>query len=218
MTEGEYRASKVVAMAFTLIAICVLVTHTIAMEKQIITSTHLTEQNVGIIADALQRALNRLGDIETNTTRTEAEMAGLLNQTRHSMMTPAQTKELVDRAANLMDNANLSVIRLGEAADSLRGIGPTAQGAIAQAAQDVHQSAQQTTAMMKAATDDLADPALKDLAQHADATATNVEATSADVKKVADEWAAPVKGLWNHIKVFLFEAAGPLASIATAFK
>lgn len=163
-------------------------------------------------------AMQELSAIQVDTTRTEAEMAGLLNQTRKSMMTPAQTKELVDRAANVMDNANLSVIRLGAAAQSLEGLGPTAQGAIAQFAQDAHQT-------LKAATDDLSNPeirsaevATKAAAESTAKTMANVEGITADVKKEADAWVAPVKGFWNHAKLFLREIAGPTASVATAIK
>lgn len=49
-------------------------------------------------------------------------------------------------------------------------------------------------------------------------TTAHGEIISADVQKIADEWVAPIKGFWNHLKLFVFEIAGPAASVASAFK
>lgn len=170
------------------------------------------------VTENVSTATKTLEAVQTDTTRTEAEMAGLLNATRHSLMTPAQTKELVDRAANLLDNANLSVIRVGAAAQSLQGIAPTTQAAIAQLAQDSHDSLAQSQALLKAGTDDLQDPAIKKATQATEESAENVDATTRDFAAWVHRETAPVRGTWNVLKEILFEIAGPAASVASAVK
>jgi hypothetical protein len=59
---------------------------------------------------------------------------------------------------------------------------------------------------------------IKEVAAQSVLISRNVERTTADVQTIADEWAAPIKGTWGHIKAFLFEIAGPAASVAAAFK
>ncbi len=177
-----------------------------------------TDAKLDKVLEALPPAIDDIHNIQVDTTRTEAEMAGLLNQTRRSLLTPEQTKELVDRAANLMDNANESVIRLGAAAQSLEGIGPTTQGAIAQTAQDIHITAGDAEQAIDTITKEAGDPAIHETLTHVEGVAGNLDATSADLKKIADQWAAPVRGVWNHLKIFAFEIAGPAAQVATAIR
>ena len=55
-------------------------------------------------------------------------------------------------------------------------------------------------------------------AEEAHGAATNVNATTKDVRDWVHAETAPIKGAWAHIKVFLFELAGPLASVASAIK
>lgn len=175
--------------------------------------------------DQANRALADIHAIEIDTQRTEAEMAGLLNQTRHSMMTPAETKELVERAANLLDNANLATIRLGAAAQSLEGIAPTTQGAIAQIAQDAHTTETASQAMIQAATSDLSDPAIHETLEQGKEASANLNGMSRDGKAMTTDaaeavhrWTRPVTGTWHILKAFLFEIAGPAASVASAAK
>jgi ABC-type transporter Mla subunit MlaD len=59
-------------------------------------------------------------------------------------------------------------------------------------------------------------PNLEQTAQASAGTADNVEATTKDVKDFVHRETAPVRGTWNVIKQFLFEIAGPAASVATA--
>ena len=218
MTENNYRAFKAIWLCCLGFTIAMLAQRADRLMHDLDRDEgEVATRSIGALA-GLQTALVAVQNIETDTQRTEAEMAGLLNQTRRSLTTPEQTKELVDRTARVLDNANESMIGLREAIENTKGIPPTVQGAIQQFAEDSHNTMQGSQALMAAATADLDDPAIKDSLKHIDATATNADATTADVKKIADEWAAPVKGTWNHIKMFLFEAAGPLASIATAIK
>jgi hypothetical protein len=131
----------------------------------------------------------------------------------------------VDKAAKVMEDADVSIEKLGEAAGSLEAVAPSTQGAVQQIAQDTHDTMQATQAMIGAATKDLADTniqstmiSVRETAQATASATAHLDATAADLQKVADEWAAPIHGLWAHLKAFIFEAAGPLASVATAIK
>jgi hypothetical protein len=207
MSEGSYRIFKSVWLCALGFTIALLAQRADTLMREVTDDWPALAGNSLLALESLKTALASVQVIELNTTRTEAEMAGLLNQTRHSMMTPAQTKELVDRAANLMDNANLSVIRLGEAADSLRGIPPTVQGAIQQIATDAHNTMQGSQAMIKAATDDLSQPeikgttiAIEEAAQATAATTANLADATKDIKDFVHRETAPARGTWHGLK------------------
>jgi len=213
MTEESYRNLKGVAIGTVLLAMGLVWPHIFALLDELKADSAQVAQSTKNTAASLQIALAHVQAIETDTQRTEAEMAGLLNQTRHSMMTPVETKELVDRAANLMDNANLATIRLGEAADSLRGIAPTMQGAIQQVAADSHNTMAASQALMTVATGDLNDPAIKasignveTISEETATTATNIAATTTDVKDYVHRATRPVRGTWNILEWLLTEA------------
>jgi len=54
--------------------------------------------------------------------------------------------------------------------------------------------------------------------ENVEGVTTNLNATTKDVRDWVHAETAPIKGAWAHIKVFLFELAGPLASVASAVK
>jgi hypothetical protein len=56
------------------------------------------------------------------------------------------------------------------------------------------------------------------IAQNTADTAAQLDATATDLRKFADRELAPAKGAWHVVKSFLFEIAGPAASVATAAK
>src|SRR6185312_9849898 len=51
-------------------------------------------------------ALSEVHMASVNIERTEAEMSGLLNTTRHSMITAKQQQQLIENATMLLSNAN----------------------------------------------------------------------------------------------------------------
>ena len=59
---------------------------------------------------------------------------------------------------------------------------------------------------------------LSGTAEEAHGAATNVNATTKDVRDWVHAETAPIKGFWNKMKMFVFELAGPLASVASAIK
>jgi hypothetical protein len=203
----SYEAVKTACLVALCLLIAAVVAHTLPLADELAKDEPTLAGKAILALDKLADAETDVHNIQVDTTRTEAEMAGLLNATRHSMLTPAQTKELVDRAANLMDNANLSVIRLGEAADSLRGIPPTVQGAIQQIAQDAHNTMTSGKTMLDAAAADLSDPAIKqsienvqEASKQTAAATRNVADTTADIKAYVHRETAPVRGFWHGLR------------------
>jgi len=61
-------------------------------------------------------------------------------------------------------------------------------------------------------------PQIELTVDHTEKTTAHIEGTTKDVQDFAHRELAPVKGTWNAIKAFLFEIAGPAASVATSLK
>ena len=151
-------------------------------------------------------------------------MAGLLNQTRHAMLTQAQVTELVGHATKMMEDADASIrafdtqtlptfgVLLSSGSDLVHHV-DSQTGEVAEGFRGLLSAGTAATVAIDADAD-AAHAALEPLAR----TSANIEATTADVRKIADEWAAPIKGVWAHLKQFLFAIAGPAANVATAFK
>ena len=219
-----YEIVKSAAVVVILAVIGLVVGHTLPLLDELTQDGATIAQNVESTAKATQTALLAIQGIETDTTRTEAEIAGLLNQTRRAMLTKDQVAALVAQATQTIGDIDASIrafdtqtlptfgvllssgsdlvhhvdSQTGEVADGFRGL--LSAGTAATVAID--------------ADADAAHAALEPLAR----TSANIEATTADVRKIADEWAAPIKGAWAHLKQFMFAIAGPAANVATAFK
>jgi uncharacterized protein len=166
-------------------------------------------------------AMTDVHSIELETQRTEEEMAGLLNQTRHGMLTQQQETALVGRANAVLDDSDAAIRNLDQTIVKLGDIAP----AVEQTASTVNQtilSAQPgildlNKAAAGAATA-MSDPAIHETMVHVDGTAGNLDATSSDIHDFVHRETTPVRGTWNVIKAFLSEFAGPAAQVATAAK
>jgi hypothetical protein len=140
-------------------------------------------------------ALDTVQAIETNTTRTEAEMSGLLNETRHIAKDEreAEAKQLARadalsaRAETFLIDADVTMKHLNASAVQLGTIGVTTNNAIAGIAADTHITLGETQKVLAAATSDLADPALKQsLARIADSSENLAIATKEASGAMAD--------------------------------
>lgn len=166
---------------------------------------------LNVISAQLQSVLQSVQAVELNTTRTEAELAGLANQTRHlSMQTAKAELDLVARAGIVLDSANVAVIKLGDAAQSLGTVGPTVSDAIKQLQVDTHATLENSQVLLAAATTDLDDPAIHEIMLNLQATskesmetAENVDATTRDIKAYVHRMTTPARGTWNFIKGLL---------------
>lgn len=213
-----YEFCKCLFMAGGLIAFGTLVGHTVTLEQELTRDSATVVQNSEDVSKRLEMALGQVAGIETDTQRTEAEMAGLLNATRHSMLTEKQVQGTVDHANEVLSSLDTAI----------KGIAPVlavSQTAIGQAAQDIHATAVRGGDVLGAAAEDLSNPdiagTLRGVSQSSQSladTSAHLDKTAADIQKIADAWSAPVKGFWNHLKLFLREVAGPAASVVTAVK
>jgi hypothetical protein len=170
-------------------------------------------------------AMGDVHSIELETQRTEAEMAGLLNQTRHGMLTKNQETELVANANLLLTNSNAAVIQLTDSARQIGTVPATVNQAIGQIMSDTHAaiaSAQPGIENLNraagAAATAMSDPAIHDTLTHVDGVAGNADATMSDIHGFVHRETTPVRGTWNVIKAFLMEFAGPASQVATAAK
>lgn len=168
------------------------------------------EDQQGVYAKKLDRGIAKtVADIHDITIHTDISL----------------NRELMPRLIDTVKAANDATAQISAAANSLQGIGPTAQDAIEQAAQDLHATAGKGQAMIEAATDDLRNPRITEATDKMAEAAGNLDGMTADGKKITADAAAfvhrelaPVKGIWNTIKYILKDFAEPLAAAATAIK
>jgi hypothetical protein len=152
-------------------------------------------------------ALDSVQAIETNTTRTEAEMSGLLNTVRHVAMDEhaAETKQLAradalsSRAETLLIDADVTMKHLDASAVQLGTIGATTNDAIGKIVLDAHLTLGESQKALQAATADLSDPALKQTIAHAGEASENLavatKEASASMKDVHQATTYEVKQL-----------------------
>lgn len=158
-----------------------------------------------------QVALQSVQAIETNTTRTEAEMAGLLNTTRHIAIEEQKAQalqlqtlqELSTKAYALLDDADQTVKSVGE-------IPPTVAEAIKSTSEDIHLTLYSSQRLMEAATDDLSSPSIKttmenmqDATKNTASATQNLADTTKDIKDYVHRETTPVRGTWNFIKALI---------------
>ena len=174
-------------------------------------------KNADDTAKALETALASIQAIELNTTRTEAEMAGLLNATRKSMLTQKQVLEITQHVNQLLGDADASVNRFNtETLPAFNGLVSSGHSLVSASGDSVRTLSQQGAILLSAGSSAI--EATQPVIGHIDKASANLEGTTADLKTIADQWAAPIKGAWGHIKAFLFAIAGPAANVATAIK
>ena len=146
--------------------------------------------------------------IETNTTRTEAELAGLLNTTRHIALSERDqeakqfvaVQQLSTDAFQLVNDADAAVKNLGDVA-------PNLTESIQHMTSDVHNTMVSSQALMGAATLTISSPAIAqtevaamEAAQHTAIATQNLADTTQDIKVYVHRETTPVRGTWNFIK------------------
>jgi hypothetical protein len=219
-----YEIVKATAIVLILAVIGLLVGHALPLIDEFRQDGATIAQNVESVSKATETALKSIQAIETNTTRTEAEMAGLLSASRHAMLTKDQVAALVAHVTKTLEDADASVNRFNN--QTLPDFGKllsSGSDLVAHADAETGEMATQFRGFLSAGTGAVESIGSDANAAHAAieplaGTAQNVEATTADVRKIADEWAAPIKGVWAHLKQFLFAIAGPAANVANAIK
>lgn len=214
-----------VAAAVLMVALTFLVADVGSLARQISRDEPQVAKNINDTLAGVRTTMAAIQGIETDTNRTEQEIAGLVSATRHSVLTKEQVQELVAHGDALMANADFALAQIGAAAASVRGLSPAAQDAIKQFAEDAHDTMAGSQQMIKAATDDLSAPEIKqtlgslaETSAGAAQTTKNVQATTQDIRDYVHRETTPIRGTWNMVKSFLLGIAGPLAQVAAAAK
>jgi hypothetical protein len=170
---------------------------------------------VEVLVPKVSKALDNIQAMETNTTRTEAELAGLLDITRHIALDEkkAQQQQLADihtltiKGGKLLDDADDSVKKLGDAADSLNTLSPAVVAAIQDNSVQLQDTLGMGQNMLKAATLDLLDPNIQksmdniqSATNYAANSTANLDATTHDIREYVHRETTPIRGTWNFIK------------------
>lgn len=118
---------------------------------------------------------------------------------------------LLPHMVSVLDSSNTAVIRVAANVDR---IGGTTDAAV-----------QKIIPLVDALTGRVQDPRYDAILSNAAESMQNLTGMTADGKRITSDTSAfvhrelaPVKGAWNVIKEFLFQIAGPAASVAAAFK
>jgi hypothetical protein len=111
----------------------------------------------------------------------------------------------------VVDHSDAAIRRLSNSSDSLL--------------RDADASTAKVGPLLIALTDKVNDPDFDAIITNANKSMANIVGITGDTKQITGDTAAfvhrelaPVKGVWNTIKAFLFEIAGPAAQIATSAK
>jgi len=166
------------------------------------------EKAMLVLVPHLDATLISVQGIETNTTRTEAELSGLLNETRHIAIDEHKAQQdqlmmvqqLSTKVYMLINDADAAVQNLGEVA-------PNLTDSIKFTTNDIHKTMVSSQELLQAATKQMSDPSISkaldnvDMASMHTANATaNLDATTADIRDYVHRETAPVRGFWNAVK------------------
>lgn len=168
-----------------------------------------------VTQQALNNSLNSMQAIELNTTRTEAEMAGLLNVVRHIALQEqkdqhtqlAQFQLLTAKSVTLLGDADTTVKQLGYTAKSLDDIAPKAQMLLSSIQVDSHSTFLASNQLLDTAREDITTLDIQRtagyMAQSAKNTSVataNIADTTGDIKDYVHRETTPVRGTWNFVK------------------
>lgn len=183
---------------------------TIALVRDLRANSESIAKSAEASSNSLQIALGHIGDIELETQRTEAEMAGLLNQTRHSMLTAPEKAELLGKANAILDDAdaavketNLDLVKVGRDLD-------TADRVLADSDAFVG-----TAQVSVGRLDETLVPVAESM-QKLDVTMSDIAATAADGRMVADHYTKIILAPASKVKsatLFLASVAGRVLRI-----
>lgn len=196
------------SVIFTLWATSILCISLILLVLQLKETIKITGDHVNFTLSKVDAAMVSIQAIETNTTRTEAELSGLLNTTRHIAIQERDAQEkqlymiqvLATKAYSVLDDTDQTVKQVG-------AVAPVIAESVRDITDDTQATLKSSQRVMEAATDDLSSPAIKlSMERVQDSATSTAEATqnladaSKDIKDYVHRETAPVRGTWNFIK------------------
>lgn len=186
----------------------ILAIYMIILVDSLKTTFHDIGDHVNFTLSQMDTALSNVQAIELNTTRTEAELSGLLNTTRHIAMQERQSQaEQLRAMQTLMVKGYMVLDDLDQTVKQVGAVAPVVSESIQDVSQDVQLTLRSSQKLLEATTDDLSSPAIKlsmervqDAAQHTAETTQNLADATKDIKDYVHRETAPVRGTWNFIK------------------
>lgn len=197
-----------ISVMITLWAMTILAIYMIILVDSLKTTSHDIGDHVNFTLSQMDTALSNVQAIELNTTRTEAELSGLLNTTRHIAMQERQSQaEQLRAMQTLMVKGYMVLDDLDQTVKQVGAVAPVVSESIQDVSRDVQLTLRSSQKLLEATTDDLSSPAIKlsmervqDAAQHTAETTQNLADATKDIKDYVHRETAPVRGTWNFIK------------------
>lgn len=197
-----------ISVMITLWAMTILAIYMIMLVDSLKTTSHDIGDHVNFTLSQMDTALSNVQAIELNTTRTEAELSGLLNTTRHIAMQERQSQaEQLRAMQTLMVKGYMVLDDLDQTVKQVGAVAPVMAESIQDVSRDVQLTLRSSQKLLEATTDDLSSPAIKlsmervqDAAQHTAETTQNLADATKDIKDYVHRETAPVRGTWNFIK------------------
>lgn len=197
-----------ISVMITLWTMTILAIYMIILVDSLKTTSHDIGDHVNFTLSQMDTALSNVQAIELNTTRTEAELSGLLNTTRHIAMQERQSQaEQLRAMQTLMVKGYMVLDDLDQTVKQVGAVAPVMAESIQDVSRDVQLTLRSSQKLLEATTDDLSSPAIKlsmervqDAAQHTAETTQNLADATKDIKDYVHRETAPVRGTWNFIK------------------
>lgn len=197
-----------ISVMITLWTMTILAIYMIILVDSLKTTSHDIGDHVNFTLSQMDTALSNVQAIELNTTRTEAELSGLLNTTRHIAMQERQSQaEQLRAMQTLMVKGYMVLDDLDQTVKQVGAVAPVVSESIQDVSRDVQLTLRSSQKLLEATTDDLSSPAIKlsmervqDAAQHTAETTQNLADATKDIKDYVHRETAPVRGTWNFIK------------------
>jgi hypothetical protein len=203
-----YESIKTIWLCLAALAIGAFVARALPLLDELRVDSGKVAAATEVTSDRLAIALAQVSAIELETQRTEAEMSGLLNASRHDMLTRAEKAQLLGKANAILDDADTAVkgandelkamgrdfdsgnILLTDADNSVRSLGVAGQNSLEHL-------------------DALTAPAVASL-DKLDATMTDVQGVAKDTHAMSTDAAAfvyrelaPARGTWHSLKAIV---------------
>lgn len=193
-----------ITVTITYMVFCILAIYFVLLVKDI----RVLVLHADSMIPQVNSTLSSIQAIETNTTRTEAELSGLLNTTRHIALAEQKSQDdqlqqirlLSIKAGMMIDDADVTIKQIGQVA-------PYVALAVQNTSDDIHTTLYSSQRLIEATTDDVSSPSIRqtmdniqEASKNTVETTSNVDAATKDIKDYIHRETTPVRGTWNFVK------------------
>lgn len=170
-----------ICLGLITLAMLVLVLDLRATLASVRASLVVINTSVMSITAQVTPALADIHNIQIDTTRTESEMAGLLNATRHSMLTPVQVASLVGGANKVLTDTDTTILRLNDTVTELATLTPVTEQVIRNVGNEAQSTLGVAQGVLATANADLCDTRITKVEDNLITTSTNVVGITDDI-------------------------------------